>query len=312
MKFDSQTGELTIGGRSFQMDEYDEDAILWEPELVQIHDLTFSTSNFLDNLLIEIQSEDGFGTYLFHDLEIHKDENDLKLVFVCRQPNKYWEGTWGLSTLLGALNDTIQDSQGAIVETIDIESDWKELEVSFIVAEDFTLKEFVGECALKLKDLIKLTERILSGAVWRKEYEKDEALFCTEILYPLLRKMGYVDVRYTHGVKEYGKDFTFSEPTKFGNLRHFGLQAKAGDIKGSVNAQIDELLGQLDDAFSMPFFEVSANESRQISTFIIATSGRFTENAKEKIVNKMPKYFQGSVYFIDRDKTLELIEKYWK
>jgi hypothetical protein len=124
--------------------------------------------------------------------------------------------------------------------------------------------------------------------------------------------MGYIDVRYRHGTKEYGKDFTFSEQTKFGNLRHFGLQAKAGNLRGNVNADIDEIIGQLNDAFSMSYHEISANETRQISTFIVAISGQYTDNAKDKIIQKIPRHFLGSVYFIDRDKTIELIEKYWK
>ena len=163
-----------------------------------------------------------------------------------------------------------------------------------------------------LIDLVKRAELILSGAYWRKEYDTDEKLFCTEIIFPLLRKMDFVDVRFNHGVREYGKDFTFSELTKFGNLRHFAIQAKAGNLKGSVNAQIDEIIGQLNDAFAMPYYEVSANETRNISTFIIAISGHFTENAKDKIIQKIPSFFKGCVYLIDRDKILELIERYWK
>lgn len=42
---------------------------------------------------------------------------------------------------------------------------------------------------------------------------------------------GIVFVCSTHSKKEYGKDFTFSEITLFGGYRHYGLQAKAGDIR---------------------------------------------------------------------------------
>jgi hypothetical protein len=124
--------------------------------------------------------------------------------------------------------------------------------------------------------------------------------------------MGFLFVRYTHGKKEYGKDFTFSDVTPFRNLRHYGLQAKAGDISGGVNAAIDELLGQLEDAFSMPYCEIGSKEQRFISTFVIAISGNFTENAREKIVEKMPKGCIGSVYFLDRERITELVERYWR
>jgi hypothetical protein len=62
----------------------------------------------------------------------------------------------------------------------------------------------------------------------------------------------------------------------------------------------------------MPYYEVSANESRNISTFIVVISGHFTENAKDKLIQKIPQHFKGCVYLIDRDKTLELIERFWK
>ena len=76
--------------------------------------------------------------------------------------------------------------------------------------------------------------------------------FAEEVLAPLLRRMHFTSVRYTQGDREYGKDFTFSEVIPFGAMRHYGLQAKAGDITGEVNSVIDQIVGQADDAFKMP------------------------------------------------------------
>ena len=70
-----------------------------------------------------------------------------------------------------------------------------------------------------------------------------------------------------------------------------------------MNAAVDELLGQIADAFAMPYYELGSKDARFISTFIIAISGKFTENAREKIVEKMPKGVIGSVYFLDRDRS---------
>jgi hypothetical protein len=55
-----------------------------------------------------------------------------------------------------------------------------------------------------------------------------------------------------------------------------------GDASGSVNASIDEILGQIADAFAMPYYELGSKEPRYISTFLIAISGRFRANAKGK------------------------------
>ncbi len=313
MTLDGETGELTIGSETYQLEEYGEYPTL-ELELSQLLTMNFSIDSFIEKLFVQTTSSDGFGTYLFYDLEFYKIEDKIEFVFVCRQPNKYWEGQWGLSTFLVTLADVIKDSPDFYVdmETLNIDDDWKTLEITFQVENDFKFKDVIDKYSKLLCDQIKRTELILSGAIWRKEYETDEKLFCTEIIFPLLRKMDFFDVRYNHGKKEYGKDFTFSEITKFGNLRHFAIQAKAGNLRGNVNSDIDEIIGQLDDAFTMPYYEVSANETRNISTFIIAISGHFTENAKDKLIQKIPQHFKGCVYLIDRDKTLELIERFWK
>lgn len=313
MEINEETGELTFDGKVYDLEEIGSPSV-WEIDVQELMTLNFSTETFLDGLMVQTHSPDGFGTFLFHELEFYKTDGKIEVVFVCRQPNKYWEGQYGLSTLLVTLAEVVKDSFDFQVnmETLEIDDDWKTLEVTFQIEGAFNFDEIITKYSILLKELIKRTELILSGAAWRKEYETDEKLFCTEIIFPLLRKMGFIDVRFNHGVREYGKDFTFSEVTKFGNLRHFAIQAKAGNLKGSVNAEIDEIIGQLNDAFTMSYYEVCANETRNISTFIIAISGHFTENAKDKIIQKIPQHFKGCIYLIDRDKILELIERFWK
>lgn len=313
-KIDISTNSLIIDGKEFEVVDGDfnnNKYLMCETEAKALYDIYFTILDYPLGLEFNVESENGFDTFLFYDLYITKKDSSLHFDFTCSQPNKYWEGNWGLSTFITALSDIARNSTTAFVENLNILFEWKELTLRFIVNEDFNFKTKLDELTTILRGFIKQTELLLSGVVWRKEFDTNENLYCTDLLYPLLRKMGYIDVRYTHGTKEYGKDFTFSEQTKFGNLRHFALQAKAGNIRGNVNSQIDEIIGQLEDAFSMPYHEISANEERQISTFIIAISGQFTDNAKDKIIEKIPKHFRGSVYFIDRDKTNELIEKYW-
>ncbi len=313
MEINNETSTISIFNKEFEF-EFDGKDYRIDSDYVEIQDLEIDSAQYIDNLIIRAHSSDGFGTYLFHEVEIFKADNEISFVFICNQPNKYWEGKYGLSTLLMELgqNVNLSDELKADLETLDIENDWKYLEVYFNVSGNLKISEVIDKYSNKLRKLIKQTELLLSGAVWKKEYETEEKLFSTEILYPLLRKMGFIDVRYTHGKREYGKDFTFSDVTAFGNLRHYGMQVKAGNMRGNVNADIDEIIGQLDDAFSMPYFEVTANEERRINTFVIAISGNFTENAKEKIANKIPNTLKGSVYMLDREKVMELIEKYWK
>lgn len=236
----------------------------------------------------------------------------MALAFRCHTPNKYWEGKFGLATFLAAIRDQAGHHDNLEVTQIELEDDWKGVTLKRVIAKGDPLQASILAAAADLQALIHTAEVALSGLAWKDEYAKNENLFCRELLYPLLRRMGFVLVRYTHGKREYGKDFTFSELTPFGHYRHYGLQAKAGDISGGVNAAIDGLLGQIADAFAMPYYEVGSKEPRFISTFIIAISGKFTENAREKIVEKMPKGIIGSVYFLDREYITELVEQYWK
>lgn len=164
-----------------------------------------------------------------------------------------------------------------------------------------------------IKILSELKNRINSNRQfkWDKDYLVNEKLFSLQVINPLLRKMHFNSIRFSHGRKEYGKDFTFSELDKFGQVKYYGIQVKVGNVSGQVNSPIDELIGQIEDAFSMPYFDLDSKNPLYISTLIIIISGYFTENAKEKIMNKINKGLHGSVYFIDQDKILELVEKYW-
>jgi len=317
MQVDEENLSIKIGDSFLDFDEesYVDDKtinIVFE-EFKKIENLEFDFINFNNAFFLTFNSPDGFKTSLFYESELVKEtnSNEIKLIFNCREPNKYWEGKWGLSTFLSTLYSFIIDDNAITVEDFNIEDDWKILEIGFLINEKtFVLKKIIEEKAKIINEYIFRTERFLSGKIWLDEYEKNEKLFCTDILLPLLRKMQFLDVKFTHGTREYGKDFTFSELTSFGNLRHFALQAKAGNIRGNVNSEIDEIVGQLDDAFSIPYFEITANEERTINTFIVAISGYFTDNAKDKIAHKVPKNLRGSVYFLDKDKILELIEKY--
>ncbi|MDX6530512.1 MAG: hypothetical protein QOH41_2802 [Blastocatellia bacterium] len=263
-------------------------------------------------LTLQVQSTDGFGTFLFHEAEIYRnDSGDLMAEHICHQPNKYWEGTWGLATFLGAIRDQLPFFADVTLGNIELEDDWKRLTLQIPLA-DGPAAEVLQASADILKKIIREAEIALGGIGWKPEYAKDERAFCEEVVAPLLRRMRFLSVRYTQGAREYGKDFTFSELTPFGVLRHYGLQAKAGDVSGEVNSAIDELVGQADDAFKMPYYDIASTEPRYISTFIIAISGRFTSNAKEKIVHKVPRGVHGSLLFLDRESIFELVDRYWK
>ena len=270
-----------------------------------------SLAAFPDELMVNVSSSDGFGTFLFHDAQISKnDAGGLMVDYMCHQPNKYWEGTWGLATFLKAIEEQVRFFPGVGSVESDLADDWKRLVLRVPLAEGLAAEELHRGADI-LNQMIRQAEVALGGIRWKAEYGTDERAFCEEVVAPLLRRMGFLSVRYTQGPREYGKDFTFSELTPFGELRHYGLQAKAGDVSGEVNSVIDQIVGQADDAFKMPYVEI-ASEPRYISTFVVAISGRFTSNAKDKIVHKVPKGLHGALLFLDRESIFELVERHWK
>ncbi len=300
---------VEIAGKDANIVDAGEDYVLAECDL---SDLAAEIANaFPDVLQLQIHSEDGFGTYFFHELVLSHHADGVALEFRCHTPNKYWEGRFGLATFLAAIRDQVPHFDNWEITQIELEDDWKGITLRRLIAKGDPLHASILNAATDIKHVLHTAAVALSGLEWKEEYSADEDLFCRELLYPLLRRMGFLLVRYTHGKKEYGKDFTFSENTPFGTHSHYGLQAKAGNISGGVNAAIDELLGQIADAFAMPYYELGSKEPQYISTFVIAISGSFTENAREKIVEKMPKGVIGSVYFLDRERITELVERYW-
>ena len=261
---------------------------------------------------IHVHSSDGFGTFLFHEAEIFKEDGG-KIVanYICHQPNKYWEGTWGLSTFIVAIKDQVPFCDDVRLIDMEVDDDFKQLTLQ-IGLEGISAAEALRGGASRLKYMIHEAEIALGSLVWKADYTTNERAFCEEVLAPLLRRMHFMSIRYTQGDREYGKDFTFSEVTPFGAMRHYGLQAKAGDITGEVNSVIDQIVGQADDAFKMPYYDLSSAEPRYISSFVVAASGRFTANAREKIIHKVPRGLHGSMLFLDRESILELVERYWK
>jgi hypothetical protein len=185
-------------------------------------------------------------------------------------------------------------------------------EFTYDVSRHSTLYGFINEAAGVLSTTIREAEvHLLGGPRWKKSYETDEALFCDEVIAHLLRRMGFDPVRKTHGPTEFGRDFVFTEHTRFSTLRYYGLQAKAGSVRGGNNSEIDNILGQITDAFTIPYEELGREGKIYISELIIAISGHFTDNAKKKILSRMPRGFAGSVHFWDKEKILSLISRHW-
>lgn len=135
--------------------------------------------------------------------------------------------------------------------------------------------------------------------------------FTIKILLPLFRKLGFVNVKYNHGNKEFGKDVTFARRTEFDEYEYYGVQVKYGDVSGGVHGDINELIMQAKDAFSMPFYDVYSRNKVRVSKVIIAISGKFSLNAVEKIIEGIQDYpLKNNLIFLDREKIENLMSKF--
>lgn len=234
---------------------------------------------------------DEYKPFLFEDVIIHKNNETIKFGFLhLREGNLWIDSKWSYNTFSRILVN--QASASGITCHLDeapedINAPSSAYQMGFLFSanapEIDSLGKKIDELVEILRRVIRDTEILLEGGIiWNEAFEKNERIFTLDVLLPLFRKMDFLSVRYNHGTTEFGKDITFSELTKFGILRHYAVQAKAGDLSGKVNSDVDEILGQLEDAFTMPYYKLGSKEARFISMFIIAISGHFTNNAKRK------------------------------
>lgn len=135
----------------------------------------------------------------------------------------------------------------------------------------------------------------------------NERQFCMNVLMPLFRLMNFMNIRFYHNPNEFGKDIIFSDTDKFGIKHSFGVQVKIGNISGKAGSNLDKLIAQIDDAFALPYLEISNKQEEYITDLLIITSGKFTHNAQEKILKKIK---NKNIYFLDIDKIQELVAKY--
>ena len=158
-----------------------------------------------------------------------------------------------------------------------------------------------GICGSSLRSLPIFRKKDIHQTVPRAL--KNEEDFSLSIVIPILHRLGFSDIRYNHGKREFGKDIVFSRKTEFDYFEFWGAQVKCGDVYGKANSEIDEIIAQIDDAFKVPLYDLYTKQRERISKLLIVISGRFTENAIEKICEKIENNaLRNNLIFIDGEK----------
>ena len=147
-----------------------------------------------------------------------------------------------------------------------------------------------------------------SVAVPVESYQSESA-FVQETFIPLLKKLGFRNVTFHHGPREFGKDVLFSRLMEFEIPEYWAAQVKLGNVSGRSNSYIDLIVSQAQDAFKIPLYDVQTKSKIWISKFVVAITGKFTENAVEKICEKIEIHSQrNNMIFLDGERIRELIE----
>jgi len=227
---------------------------------------------------------------------------------------KYWGGKVGLKTYMETKKAVVEDRSSEIKDlafgNYEDDGTWIHLTYSTKVTAD-KLKTTIELAEQMVAEIDGATEMRLGSELWAPTEAENEKEFTLRTVLPILRKLRFQNVRYSHGKREFGRDILFARLTEFHEIEQWGAQVKFGDIAGGASAEIDTLLGQIDDAFKMPFYDLYTKQKQHISKLAIIASGKFTENAVEKICEKIERHaVRNNVVFIDGEKLKTLAERF--
>ncbi len=115
----------------------------------------------------------------------------------------------------------------------------------------------------------------------------DEVAWVRDKLMPLLRRIGFKRVDFTHGILEAGRDVVFSDYDKFGLVRYYAAQAKDGDLKSRSDTQeIRSILDQLHNAYETPYRDVATGTEHRIAGVYLIVNGTVSDAAKQILYSK--------------------------
>ncbi len=269
-------------------------------------DVTFEICDRIENSTIILST---IPTYLQR-----VGDGRIRLSFEDSGTRKYWDRDIGFKPYMEAKRAVVEDRQremgDVLLDSYEDDGAWIHLAYSAEVNADklITAVELAEQFVAEIEGAAAMR---LGSQLWTPKQASEEQEFTLNTVLPILRKLHFQNVRYTHGKREFGRDVVFARATEFQDLEFWGAQVKFGDVAGGANAEIDELLGQIDDAFKMPFYDLYTKQQQRISKLAIIISGKFTDNAIEKICGKIQAHaVRNNVVFLDGDKLRTLAEQF--
>lgn len=276
-------------------------------------------SEMPENVIFEICDKIEEGITLLNALpfKISKiSDSKAYVYFEDSGRREYWDGDVGFRLYMETKRDIIKEREKEVgdlmFESCEDDGDYIFLTFSAEI-ESSTFEGIIISAEQLIQEIEGAVELTIGSPFKDVKDTQDEKDFTLSVVIPLLRKLGFSNVRYNHGRREFGKDIIFSRKTEFDDFEFLGAQVKYGDISGGANSEIDLIISQIDDAFKVPFYDVYTRRKERISKLLIVISGRYTENAIEKICEKIESSaIKNNIVFIDREKINTIIEKFKK
>lgn len=129
----------------------------------------------------------------------------------------------------------------------------------------------------------------------------------------LFEKMGYQDVRITHGPSEAGKDLVMWRLDEAGRRLNVAVVAKPGVVNGSAETGKRTAGGvyyQIKSCFNAPFVDSLALQTRQVDRVIVIASHRYTEEARISLERCADSEWRDQVTLWDGDELFNQLKRH--
>jgi hypothetical protein len=143
---------VEIAGKRIKLPEYEEDFKWVELDIDDLRKIDIPS--FPRQIVVVVNSEDGFGTEVFNTVEVYAAEKGIDIEFQCNINNKYWEGVFGLSTFIKALRDQLTYCNNYDIIDFDIDDVFKILNVDRNIQSGGSIYEAVLDVATDLKRIV--------------------------------------------------------------------------------------------------------------------------------------------------------------
>ena len=150
---------VTVTGIEISLPKSEEDFVWVEYDFEDLRKV--NVQSFPRQVVMAVNSDDGFGTDLFHEIEVYGGKEGVFIEFRCNFYNKFWEGFFGLTTYIKSIYDQIMSQNDFKVVDLDTSDVFKELNIDRHVKADGSVYDAVLDTAANLKELIKEAEASL-------------------------------------------------------------------------------------------------------------------------------------------------------